>query len=79
MGNIKTFFRKKCTDVTREDIEAFISRKIEENLNLDYKDIRAFSNFDEISKDVSAFAISEGGLLILGISEDKRGRVHALI
>jgi len=74
MGFIETFLKKDVGEVTKKDIEAFVSRKIEENLNLDYKDIRAFHDFDELSKDVSAFANSSGGLLILGISEEiKKG------
>lgn len=71
MGFIEAFLKKKAEDVTKQDIEAFISRKIEENLNLDYKDIRAYHDFDELSKDVSAFANSEGGLILLGISQQR--------
>lgn len=77
MGFIDKFFRKKPKDVTKEDLEAFLTKKIEENLNLDYKAIQAYYDFDELSKDVSAFANSEGGLLILGFSQDeiKKGKV----
>ena len=74
MGFIETFLRKDAREVTKEDIEALISRRIEENSNLDYKDIRAYSNFNELSRDVSAFANSEGGLLILGVSEESVGK-----
>jgi len=74
MGFIETFFKKNAIEITKKDIEDFISRKIEENLNLDYKNIHAFNDFDELSKDVSAFANSEGGILILGISEEIIGR-----
>jgi len=68
---IDKLFRKKPKDVTKQDLEAFLTRKIEENLNLDYKAIQAYHNFDELSKDVSAFANSEGGLIILGVSQDE--------
>ena len=58
-----------------EDINNFISNKIEENLNLDYKASDALQRNDkktnEISKDVSAFANSDVGLIIYGIKEDE--------
>lgn len=71
MTFIKLFLRKETSDVTKGDIDGFISRKVEENLNLDYKDIRAYHDFVELSKDISAFANSEGGLVLLGVSEKK--------
>jgi hypothetical protein len=79
MGFIDKFFRKKPEDVTKEDLEAFLTRKIEENLNLDYKTIQAYYDFDELSKDVSAFANSEGGLLILGFSQDEIKKGKAVV
>lgn len=56
---------------TREDLEAFVSRRVQESLHLDYKDSRALAgNLREIAKDVSAFANADGGLLIFGIREE---------
>ncbi len=72
MGFIEIFFKKDSKDILAKDVELFVSRKIEENLNLEYKDIKAYDNFDELSKDVSAFANSEGGLLILGVGQEKK-------
>jgi hypothetical protein len=74
MGFIDIFLKKDSKDILAKDIELFVSRKIEESLNLEYKDIKAYENFDELSKDVSAFANSEGGLLILGIGQEKKGQ-----
>lgn len=52
-----------------------IENKVEENLNLDYKASGALdkqnNKTSEISKDVSAMANSDGGILIYGIGEDK--------
>lgn len=52
-----------------------IENKVEENLNLDYKASGALdkqnNKTSEISKDVSAMANSDGGIIIFGISEDK--------
>lgn len=54
-------------------IDDLILNGIEENLNLDYKSAEALAKTDgkksEISKDVSAFANSAGGVIIYGISE----------
>jgi len=72
MGFIEIFLKKDSKDILAKDVELFVSRKIEESLNLEYKDIKAYENFDELSKDVSAFANSEGGLLILGVGQEKK-------
>jgi hypothetical protein len=72
MSFIKQFLGKEPEErVTVEDIIRFKNQKIEENLNLDYKDIRSVENFNELAKDVSAFANSAGGSIILGIEEKK--------
>lgn len=48
--------------------------EVPESLHLDYKDSRSFEGFqdkqkNELSKDVSAFANSDGGVLVVGIRE----------
>ena len=73
MSFIEAFLQKNLIDVTKEDVQRFITRKMEENLNLDYKDIRLSENPGELSKHVSAFANSDGGLLLLGVGERKVG------
>jgi hypothetical protein len=59
-------------------IKSYIENKIEENLNLDYKASgslqRADQKTNEISKDISAFANSDGGIIIYGIKEDQVNR-----
>lgn len=61
-----------------DKIVRYIENKIEENLNLDYKASDSLQRNDkktnEISKDVSAFANSDGGIIIYGIKEDKINR-----
>ena len=66
---IERFLKKNANELSCEDVEKFIKRHIEEHLNLDYKHIYAYEDFDELSKDISTFANSEGGLIILGIEE----------
>lgn len=61
---------------TIEDIEKFIEMKVPEDLHLDYKASPSFSNKAEICKDVSAFANSDGGMLIYGIKEDKKDKIN---
>lgn len=79
MGFIELFFKKETSNVTKDDIYDFVSRKVEENLNLDYKDIRAYSDFDELSRDVSTFANSAGGLVVLGVSQQETKNEEGIV
>jgi hypothetical protein len=62
------------SDWTKERLDSLISDQIEENLELEYKSAgslaRTNEKRDEITKDVSAFANSAGGVLIYGIREN---------
>jgi len=55
------------------DVESLIKNQVQENLNLDYKRSMSLENNEknknEISKDVSAFANSDGGKIIYGVIE----------
>jgi len=61
-----------------EDIEKFIQataadpeKQARENSNIEYKEAhQKFTNTNEIGKDVSAFANSEGGLIFYGVKCD---------
>lgn len=59
------------TPTTLGELTQLIELGIQENLHLDYKASRALlkKNRDEIIKDVSAFANSDGGILVYGINE----------
>lgn len=55
------------------DLESLVRNQVPESIHLDYKASPALDpkKRDEIVKDVSAFANSDGGLLIYGVEEDK--------
>ena len=59
-------------------IQHYIDDGVEESLNLDYKAADAIAKSDgkkkEITKDVSAMANSEGGVVIYGVSEETENR-----
>src|SRR5690349_8518617 len=65
---------------TKQRLEQMIADKVEESLTVEYKRSDALASADgkktEVTKDVSAFANSSGGVLIYGIAEpqdkDKR-------
>ncbi|WP_313377043.1 ATP-binding protein [Chishuiella sp.] len=58
-----------------ELINKYIDNKVEENLHLDYKASGSLQKNDkktnELSKDISAFANSDGGTIIYGIKENQ--------
>ena len=54
-----------------KDIEGLIKSQIEESLTLEYKRELGKKN-SEISKDISSFANTSGGVIIYGIDEDGR-------
>lgn len=54
---------------TLERIKELVSSKVEENLHLDYKRLQSLTDTKEISKDISAFANSDGGVVIYGVIE----------
>jgi hypothetical protein len=65
---------REPTDWAEADLEALVRDEVPEGLHLDYKDSRAFEGFhdkqkNELAKDVSAFANSDGGVLVIGIQE----------
>ncbi len=59
---------------SQKDIEAIINAKLEESINIEFKAAGALEKTDskrkELSKDVSAMANSDGGVIFYGISED---------
>lgn len=64
-----------------DDITALIDNEAEESVHLDFKAAGALSKDDkkkaEIAKDVSAFANSDGGVIVYGIEEQEH-KAHAL-
>lgn len=61
-------------EYTISDVEQLIQDEVEENIHLDYKRDGALSKEDnrkrtEITKDVSAFANSDGGIIVYGLAE----------
>lgn len=67
----KSFFEKD--EYTIDDLNGLMRDEIEESINLDYKASGSLSKEDkkkaEIGKDISAFANSDGGIIIYGIAE----------
>lgn len=61
------------------DLQNLIDDKVVEDIHLDYKASDSLNNNDEISKDVSAFANSDGGIIIYGIEEDKNSRTFSIM
>lgn len=68
---MKDFYNKE--DYSYDDIQSLIDNEVEESIHLDFKEARSLDKSDgkkkEIAKDVSAFANSDGGVIIYGIEE----------
>src|ERR1041385_6331127 len=58
------------------ELQRYITDEVEESTALDYKaaDALARGKKDEITKDVSAMANADGGLIIYGLSENRQKR-----
>lgn len=61
------------SEYTTADIQALIDNSVEESIHLDFKAAAALDKSekkkDEIAKDVSAFANSDGGVIVYGVTE----------
>lgn len=75
---MKEFFEKES--YTSGDLIKLIEIGAQESIYLEFKEARSFDRSDprkkmEIGKDISAFANADGGIIIYGITEDKKDRV----
>lgn len=69
-------------EYTISDIQSLIDNAAEESIHLEFKSAPALSKADsvrgEISKDVAAFANSDGGIIVYGVSEDNSHKATSL-
>jgi hypothetical protein len=69
---MKSFYEKD--NYTISDIQSLIQNEVEESIHLEFKEARALGKTEdcrkEIAKDISAFANSDGGIIIYGIKEE---------
>ncbi len=78
---MKFVIDKEFEDIVLEDIENLVKNKVAENICLDYKSQNygvSNGNKRELLKDITAFANSSGGDLIIGISDDKYNQANNL-
>lgn len=63
---------------TKEDVEQLVANKVPEDIHLDYKrsDAVNHNQRNEIAKDVSAFANSDGGIIVYGVVEQGHSPVQ---
>ena len=66
-------------DWTKDDLEQLVGQA--ESLRLEFKQSKLFESdpnkiIDNLTKEVSAFANTEGGTIVVGVVEEKRGRTR---
>lgn len=68
----ESFYNKK--EYTVKELYSLITNEIEESIHLDFKSAKSLDKSDrkksDIAKDVSAFANSDGGIIIYGMNEE---------
>ena len=79
---MKFVIDKDIDSITIKDIEYLVENQIQEGISLDYK----MKNYEptsggkkELLKDVTAFANSSGGDLIIGVEDDKYNQAKAIV
>ena len=79
---MKFIIDKDINDISIEDIKYLVENQVPEGISLDYK----MKNYEptpggkkELLKDVTAFANSSGGDLIIGVEDDKYNQAKALV
>jgi len=69
-------------EYSQADIQSLIDNNVEESVHLDFKAAPALDKSEkkkeEISKDVSSFANSDGGIIVYGVSENKEHCAESL-
>lgn len=79
---MKFSINKNLEDIILDDLYVLVNNQVPESIFLDYKrDLYGKNNGDkkELLKDVSAFANSSGGDLLIGIEEDKHNQAFKIV
>jgi hypothetical protein len=70
MGAIQDIFGKEPKKINIDDINQLIKDRREESHVLEYKEPRILNQHVDLSKWISAFLNSDGGVVVLGLSEE---------
>lgn len=69
------FFDKPFHEVTFDDVVAFCKKRVPEGKQLDYKYVLP-KNYEKFAKVIASFANALGGLIIVGVQDDKNDLPH---
>ena len=74
MSFVRHIFQKESLDqIEIADVERLLENQIEESLHLDYEEVPRKVHFEGVSKQVSGFLNTAGGVVVFGVSERTEG------
>src|SRR6266540_6643969 len=67
----RSIFLLPSDKITQNEIKAFLDQELEETAVLEYTQIKSLNDFEGVLESMGAMANTDGGIIIVGVSESK--------